>query len=97
MLIRVNYESRNYYRSCCCYNRLPGCRRDHQKAQGRGLMNEVKKRPQDKWDEKNGLVSKSYKINKQVAEEYKAACEKAGVSMGVQLTELMKKFIEQQK
>ena len=29
---------------------------------------ERKQRPQDKWDEKAGLVPKTYKINKKVAE-----------------------------
>lgn len=57
-------------------------------------MNVDKKRPQDRWDEKNGLTSKTYKVNKQIAEAYKSACEKAGVSMGTQLTKMMKEFIE---
>jgi len=37
---------------------------------------EKKQRPQDKWDEKAGLVPKTYKINKEVAEEFKEACKK---------------------
>ena len=56
---------------------------------------EKKKRPQDKWDEKAGLVPKTYKINKKVAEEFKEACEEAGVAMGTQLTKLMKQFVEE--
>ena len=56
---------------------------------------ERKQRPQDKWDEKAGLVPKTYKINKKVAEEFKEACKEAGVAMGTQLTKLMKQFVEE--
>lgn len=55
---------------------------------------EKKKRPQDKWDEKAGLVPKTYKVNKEVAEEFRQACKEAGVAMGTQLTKLMKEFVE---
>lgn len=54
-----------------------------------------KSRPQDKWDAKAGVTAKTYKINKEVAEEFQAACKKAGVAMGTKLTELMKGFIEE--
>lgn len=53
-----------------------------------------KKRPQDKWDEKAGLVSKTYKVNKEIAVEFQEACKKKGVSMGGQLNAMMKQFIE---
>lgn len=33
-------------------------------------MEEKKKRPQDRWDEKAGMISKTYKVNKKVAEEF---------------------------
>ena len=56
---------------------------------------EKKQRPQDKWDEKAGLVPKTYKINKEVAEEFKEACKESGVAMGTQLTKLMKQFVEE--
>jgi hypothetical protein len=60
------------------------------------LGNEEKKqRPQDKWDEKAGLVPKTYKVNKEVAEEFRQACKEADVAMGTQLTKLMKQFIEE--
>lgn len=57
-------------------------------------MDDKKIRPQDRWDQKSGLIAKTYKINKEVAQEYQRACEKAGVAMGPQLTKLMMKFIE---
>lgn len=58
-------------------------------------MEEKKPRPQDKWDAKAGLISKTYKLDKKTAEEYQKACEKAGVSMGPQLAKLMRAFIEE--
>lgn len=60
-------------------------------------MEEKKNRPQDKWDAKAGLVPKTYKVNKEVAEGFKTACKKSGVAMGTQLTKMMKEFIEEVK
>ena len=60
--------------------------------------NEEKKvRPQDKWDKKAGVISKTYKVNEKTAEKFKEACAKAGVSMGTQLTKMMNDFIEEVK
>lgn len=59
------------------------------------MQNESKARPQDKWDAKAGVVSKSYKINARTVEKFKEACEKAGVSQAGQLTKMMNEFIEQ--
>lgn len=57
---------------------------------------EVKKsRPQDKWDAKAGVIAKTYKVDKKVAEEFQAACKMSGVAMGTQLTKMMKEFIEE--
>ncbi len=58
---------------------------------------EKKIRPQDKWDAKAGVISKTYKVNKSVAEEFQAICKASGIAMGTQLTQMMKEFIEQQK
>lgn len=52
-------------------------------------------RPQDKRDKKAGLIWERYKVNEQVAEEFRQACKEAGVAMGTQLTKLMKQFIEE--
>lgn len=57
-------------------------------------MEEKKIRPQDKWNEKAGYVSKSYKLKRDVVEAYAAACDKAGVSLASQLTKLMQYFID---
>lgn len=50
-----------------------------------------------KYAEKAGLVSKSYKLKRELVEEFAKACEAAGVSQASQITVMMKEFIEQQK
>lgn len=53
-----------------------------------------KLRPQDRWDAKAGIVAKTYKIDKEVAENFKTACRQAGIGMGPQLTIMMQDFID---
>ena len=43
-------------------------------------MQENKLRPQDKWDAKAGVISKTYKVNKNVAEEFQIVCKSASVT-----------------
>ena len=57
-------------------------------------MEEKKIRPQDKWNKKAGLISKSYKLKKDLVEEFAMACEKAGVSQAGQLSKMMREFID---
>lgn len=59
-------------------------------------MEERKIRPQDKWNAKAGLISKSYKLKRELTEEFAEACEKAGVSQAAQITKMMRAFIEEQ-
>lgn len=49
----------------------------------------------DKYAKKAGWVSKSYKMKKEIIEEFAAACEKAGVSQAGQLMKMMKTFTEE--
>lgn len=56
---------------------------------------EKKVRPQDKWNAKAGLISKSYKLKKELTEEFAEACNKAGVSQAGQITKMMKEFIKE--
>ena len=58
------------------------------------MENEKKIRPQDKWNAKAGYISKSYKLKREVVEEFAEACQKTGVSPAGKLTELMKNFSE---
>ena len=60
-------------------------------------MEEKKIRPQDKWNAKAGLISKSYKLKKDLVDQFAEACEKPGVSQASQLTKMMRDFIEEQK
>ena len=48
-----------------------------------------------KYQQKVGLVSKSYKLKKEIVDAYAAACKKAGVSAAGQLTKMMTAFIEE--
>lgn len=58
-------------------------------------MEKKKVRPQDRWNEKAGYVSKSYKLKRDVVEEFKEACDRAGVSQAAQLTAMMKAFAKE--
>lgn len=60
-------------------------------------MEEKKIRPQDKWNAKAGLISKSYKLKRELVEAFADACEKAGVSQAGQLSMMMREFIEKYK
>ena len=57
-------------------------------------METKKQRPQDAWNERNGLVSKTYKLQKVIADQFAEACEKAGVSKKSQLEKMMMQFIK---
>lgn len=47
------------------------------------------------YQKKAGWVSKSYKLKKELVEQFADACEKAGVSQAGQISEMMKAFIEE--
>lgn len=49
-----------------------------------------------KYEQKAGFVSKSYKLRRELVDQFAAACEKAGVSQAAQLTKMMNAFIEEQ-
>lgn len=52
---------------------------------------------QQKWQEKAGLIPKTYKLNKSLVEQFKEACEITGVTQANKLSELMKNFINEVK
>lgn len=59
-------------------------------------MTEDKKvRPQDKWDAKAGMTAKTYKVKEEVADRFKEVCKEKGLAVGIKLTELMQKFIDE--
>lgn len=48
----------------------------------------------EKYQRKIGLISKSYKLKREIVDAYAAACKKAGVSCAGQLTTMMQDFIQ---
>lgn len=50
-----------------------------------------------KYEAKAGWVSKSYKLKKELVDEFALACEKAGTSQAAQLSLMMKEFIKEVK
>lgn len=50
-----------------------------------------------KYEEKAGWMSKTYKLKREVVENFAKACNDAGVSQAGQLTKMMQEFIEQNK
>ena len=48
------------------------------------------------YEKKAGFVSKSYKLKRELVDQFAAACDEAGVSQAAQLTKMMKAFIEEQ-
>ena len=49
------------------------------------------------YDQRNNLATKSYKLNRDVAERFKAACEARGTSQSKELTRMMLEYIDQTK
>ena len=49
----------------------------------------------DKYAKKVGLISKSYKLKKELTEEFADACAKRNTSAAAELTKFMEKFIEE--
>ena len=56
---------------------------------------EESKRPQDKWNEKNGYISKSFRMYRSLADEFKQVCESQGESQAKVITTLMKDYIKE--
>ena len=51
-------------------------------------------RPQDRWDKKNGYITKGFRMYQKTADEFKTACETAGVSQSGQIVKLMEEFTQ---
>lgn len=58
---------------------------------------EKKETPQQRWNKKNEYIAKSFKMRKALADEFKVACDKAGVSQSGQIVKMMQEFIDQHK
>nr|DAP28881.1 MAG TPA: hypothetical protein [Caudoviricetes sp.] len=51
----------------------------------------------EKYQKRVGLINKSYKLKKEVVEEFKETCNELGVSQASALTSLMQQFITENK
>lgn len=51
-------------------------------------------RATDRYQKRAGLVAKSYKIRKELADDFARACERAGRSQASVISELMQEFIK---
>ena len=60
-------------------------------------MTKAQTKATDKWQKKVGIISKSFKLKKELTDEFKEACEKAGVSQAAQISKMMREFIDEQK
>lgn len=50
---------------------------------------------QERYQKKVGLIPKTYKLKKELVENFAEACKKANVSTAKQLTNMMQKFIDE--
>ncbi len=57
------------------------------------MMENKKVRPQDKWNEKAGYMSKTYKLKREDVEAFKEACDLVGDSQASVITKAMKDYI----
>ncbi len=48
-----------------------------------------------KYEAKTGWISKTYKMKKETVDQFKLACDAAGVSQAGKLMELMQSFIDE--
>ncbi len=49
-----------------------------------------------KYEQKAGWLSKSYKLKRELVEQFADACERAGVSQAGQISKMMSAFVEEQ-
>ncbi|MGN0483262.1 MAG: chemotaxis protein [Lachnospiraceae bacterium] len=49
-----------------------------------------------KYQNKVGIISKSYKLKRDLCDDFAEACKKAGVSQSGQVTKMMREFIDMQ-
>ncbi len=56
------------------------------------MTNNAQTRATEKWQKKVGLIAKTYKLPKEVAEAFAEACEEKGISQSAQLTKYMRGY-----
>ena len=48
----------------------------------------------ERYQKKAGYFTKGFKIKRELADEFAAACEKAGISQAAQISKMMREFID---
>lgn len=48
----------------------------------------------EKYQKKVGYISKSYKLKREIVEQFQQACERKGVSQAGKIMEMMQQFID---
>lgn len=61
------------------------------------MSDEKKIRPQDRWNKKNGYISKSFKMYRSLADEFKAVTDSQGKTQSEVIQQLMRDYIKQNK
>lgn len=49
-----------------------------------------------KYEQKVGIIAKSYKLRRELVDRFAEACGKAGISQAAKISELMERFIQEQ-
>lgn len=60
-------------------------------------MTDAQSRARKKYDLLNNKVSKSYKLNKDLVEEFADICKKKNISQASKINDFMKEFIEKER
>ncbi len=60
-------------------------------------MTDYKYKAQEEYEKRKNIAPKAYKLNRDLAEEFSDTCKKVGRSQASVLTELMEKFIKENK
>lgn len=47
------------------------------------------------YDDRNGLISKSYKLNRAIVNDFKTTCQRMGISQAAQLQKMMAEYIKE--
>lgn len=53
--------------------------------------------PQDRWNKKNGYITKGFKMYRSLANDFKEACDRAGKTQAEVIQKLMQEYIDSQK
>lgn len=53
-----------------------------------------KYKAQEEYQKRSGLISKSYKLQSGLVDQFAVACKKADISQSAAISEFMKKFIK---